>query len=396
MKMKSPSKHITLKHLLIADVKQIGIQFHPDKVIHALLKDLPDIKWSNAYGMAYVKNHNDNLGTIFRTFKGVAWVNCNHFFVNKPLNSENGILSLDAYRNRKPIAEKRYCPESYLQKLELKQYAAQTAKTYISMFESFINYYHDMKLLDLDENDVRVYLQSLVKAGMSKSSLNQSVNSIKFYYEVVMQMPNRFYSIERPRTEKKLPTVLSKQEVLRIIDHIYNLKHKCIISTLYSSGMRIGELLNLKISDIDSERMMIKVVNAKGNKDRYTILSEAILPDLRKYYISYCPKTFLFEGPAGKQYAASSVQKILKRAVSKARITKKVTPHTLRHSFATHLLEAGTDLRYIQIILGHESSQTTEIYTHVAATNIEMIKSPLDSLNLGSAQNRNKQHNAVY
>ena len=358
------------------------MQFYPDKVIHSLLKGLPDIKWSNAYGMAYVKNHDDNLGKIFSTFKGVAWVNCNHFFVNKPISKKNGPLNLDNYRKRKMATDRKSCPDSYFNKLEIKQYAANTARTYISLFEDFINFYNKTDLLNLDENDVRVYILSLVKKGKSNSYLNQSVNAIKFYYEVVMEMPNRFYSIERPRTEQKLPTVLSKQEVGRIISKIYNLKHRCIVRLLYSSGVRISELLELKMSDIESERMMIKIRGGKGNKDRYTILSESILPELRKYYLTYRPKEFLFEGAKGGQYTATSVQAIIKRATSKAQITKKVTPHTMRHSFATHLLEAGTDLRYIQTVLGHSSSKTTEIYTHVATTNLEMIKSPLDSLNL--------------
>ena len=380
--MNFPSKHITLKHLLIGDIKQIGMQFYPDKVIHSLLKGLPDIKWSNAYGMAYVKNHDDNLGKIFSTFKGVAWVNCNHFFVNKPISKKNGPLNLDNYRKRKMATDRKACPDSYFNKLEIKQYAANTARTYIRLFEDFINFYNKTDLLNLDENDVRVYILSLVKKGKSNSYLNQSVNAIKFYYEVVMEMPNRFYSIERPRTEQKLPTVLSKQEVGRIISKIYNLKHRCIVRLLYSSGVRISELLELKMSDIESERMMIKIRGGKGNKDRYTILSESILPELRKYYLTYRPKEFLFEGAKGGRYTATSVQTIIKRATSKAQITKKVTPHTMRHSFATHLLEAGTDLRYIQTVLGHSSSKTTEIYTHVATTNLEMIKSPLDSLNL--------------
>lgn len=156
------------------------------------------------------------------------------------------------------------------------------------------------------------------------------------------------------------------------------MKHRCIISLLYSAGLRRGELLNLEVDHIDSERMMIRVSQGKGMKDRYTLLSEQLLDDLREYYKVYRPKKFLFEGEQGKRYSSTSVGKIVSRSARKAGIRKRVTPHTLRHSFATHLLENGTDLRYIQSLLGHSSSKTTEIYTHVAMNSVRKIKNPLD------------------
>ena len=157
-----------------------------------------------------------------------------------------------------------------------------------------------------------------------------------------------------------------------------NLKHRCIVGLLYSAGLRRGEVLKLKPDDIDSKRMVIKVRSGKGNKDRYTILSEKLLKDLRQYYREWRPKTYLFEGPKGDSYSAESVLKIVKEASFRAGIRKKVTPHMLRHSFATHLLESGTDLRYIQVLLGHKSTKTTEIYTHVATNIFFQIKNPLD------------------
>jgi site-specific recombinase XerD len=232
--------------------------------------------------------------------------------------------------------------------------------------------------MSLNEQDIRKYLQKLIQDGKSNSYLNQAVNSIKFYYEVVLEMPNRFYSIERPRHESKIPKVISKQEVMLLINNTSNIKHKCIVSLLYSAGLRRSELLNLKINDIDSKRMLIRVENSKGNKDRMTLLSETVLNDLRKYFKEYKPKKWLFEGQKGSIYSGESVVKIIKRATEKAKIKRNVTPHTLRHSFATHLLENGTDLRYIQTILGHSSSKTTEIYTHVAINTFNNIKNPLD------------------
>mgnify|MGYP000333137687 CR=1 FL=1 len=202
-----------------------------------------------------------------------------------------------------------------------------------------------------------------------------SINAIKFYYEMVLGMPNRFYSIERPRKELKLPKVLSKEKILLMINNTNNIKHKCIISLLYSSGLRRNELLQLKIKDVDGKRMVIRVEQAKGNKDRYTVLNKSVLDDLRKYFKIYKPKIYLFEGPIPeKKYSTSSVLQIVTKTAKKAGIKDRVTPHMLRHSFATHLLESGTDIRYIQLLLGHNSTKTTEIYTHVATNSFTQIK----------------------
>lgn len=266
------------------------------------------------------------------------------------------------------------CPESYLLKLELKRYSANTVKNYISSFEAFINHFKEKELNEINEMDIRSYLQLLIQKEFSNSQVNLAINSIKFYYETVLGMPNRFYSIERPRKKKSLPEVLSKKEVLRIIDCTSNIKHKCIVGLLYSSGLRRSELLNLKIKDIDSKRMVVVVKDAKGNKDRVTVLSTRLLKDLQEYYKEYRPETYLFEGQKGGKYSVSSVLSIVKSASIKAGIYKKVTPHMLRHSFATHLLENGTDLRHIQLLLGHSSTKTTEIYTHVANSSFSDIK----------------------
>jgi len=368
---------ITLKHLLIDKQKMIGLKFYPDKVVQALVKDLPGIKWSNNYNMAFIPNTKTNLNLIFEKFRGVAWVNTNYFFNSKPIN-ESTEFSIELYRKRKVKSDYRKCPEEYLRKLETKKYALNTAKIYTSIFEKFIDFYKGRELLELNENDVQLYLQHLSQKGYSNSYLNQAVNSIKFYYEVVLEMPNRFYDIDRPLNENKLPVVLSKEEVKRIISNTNNIKHRCIVSLLYSAGLRRGELLNLQIRDIDGERMRIHVKGGKNNKDRYTLLGYNMLDDLRRYWKVYRPEEFLFEGEKGKKYSASSIDKIIKRSANKARIKKVVSSHTFRHSFATHLLEDGVDLRYIQVLLGHNSSRTTEIYTHIATNFTGNIKNPLD------------------
>jgi len=187
--------------------------------------------------------------------------------------------------------------------------------------------------------------------------------------------------IERPRPEHKLPNVLSKAEVKAILDAPGNIKHEAMLSLIYACGLRRSELLNLKPADIDSKRHLLIIKNAKGRKDRVAPIPEKLIEQLREYYKKFRPQTWLFEGQKkGKQYTATSLQQVLKDSLKKCGINKPVTLHWLRHSYATHLLESGTDLRYIQELLGHKSSKTTEIYTHVTDKNLQKIKSPFDDL----------------
>lgn len=372
------SQQITLKHLLIDTKKCIGLQFYANKVLDILVKELDSIAWSDEFNMHYVPNTKNNLDRIYSLFRGVAWINSKYFFQDSRSKQLSETFDVAWFRKRKRASDFRFCPESYLQKLEIKKYSNSTVKAYVSCFEDFINYYHDNEIDNLNEIDIRQYLQFLVQHNKSNSYINQAINSVKFYYEMVLGMPNRFYSIERPRKEKKLPIVLSKENVRRLIENTNNLKHRCVVSLLYSAGLRRSELLNLKLTDIDSSRMLILVQDAKGNKDRYTLLSTNALDDLRVYFKQYKPNIYLFESPNNEKYSPNSVCKIIANAAIKAGIKKHVTPHTLRHSFATHLLESGTDLRYIQLLLGHSSTKTTEIYTHVAKSSFDSIKNPLD------------------
>jgi site-specific recombinase XerD len=269
--------------------------------------------------------------------------------------------------------------ETYLRILQQKRYSSNTIKTYTSYFTQFQEYFGNDHLHHVSTEQINSYILELVnKSGISPSQQNQRINSIKFYYEKVLGREKEYYKIERPRKERKLPTVLTKREVQQILENIKNVKHKCILTTIYSAGLRRSELINLKVSDIDSKRGLIKIRGSKGKKDRYTLLSVELIKLLRKYYRIYGPDDWLFEGQHGHQYSATSIARILQKALRKAGIQKHATPHSLRHSFATHLLEQGTNLRYIQEILGHEDPKTTQIYTHVATNEISKIRSPLD------------------
>lgn len=281
------------------------------------------------------------------------------------------------------IPNYRTCPDEFIGKLRELRYSIQTIKTYKTHFEEFANFYNRHDLAKIDENMIKAFLRYLVtERKISVSYQNQAINAIKFYYERILGGQRKVYYIDRPRREKTLPTVLSEEEIVSILNSIDNIKHKAIIMTIYSAGLRISEAVNLKLSDIDSKRMQIRIEQSKGKKDRYTLLSTKTLEILRRYFKDYKPKIWLFEGQGGEKYATRSIQNILKMAISKTNITKHITVHTLRHSFATHLLENGTDLRYIQSLLGHESSNTTEIYTHVTTKGFDQIKSPLDKLNI--------------
>ena len=273
-------------------------------------------------------------------------------------------------------------PPGYLEKLIQIRYSQNTIKTYVSYLRSFNEEFSERELNSITTQEINKYILKLIRTrGISISQQNQRINAIKFYYEKVLGRKRMYYNVNRPKKEKRMPRILTVEEVELLLKHCNNLKHKCILMALYSGGLRRSELINLKISDIDSQRMLIRITNSKGNKDRNTLLSEKLLKLLRDYYRYHKPKIWLFEGQGGGQYSATSIANIFRKALRKAKIDKHATPHTLRHSFATHLLEQGINLRYIQELLGHSSIKTTEIYTHVSSKQLSKIKNPLDNPN---------------
>lgn len=271
--------------------------------------------------------------------------------------------------------------EQYINKLSRKRYAPSTQATYTFLFKAFMRYCFPMAIEEINGETGQAYLLHLVKnTNKSRSYQHQSINAIKFYLEKIRKLDKQFIELDGPLKRRKLPNLLSKKEVSRILEAVPNLKHKAIFSTIYGSGMRISECLNLRITDIDSRNMRIWIYNSKGRKDRVTLLSEPLLQLLRRYYQQYKPVYWLFESPTGMRYSASSVRKVFYRAKERAGIYKYASVHTLRHSFATHLMEAGTNLRYIQELLGHSSIKTTERYTHVTLAALSKVESPLDRL----------------
>lgn len=266
--------------------------------------------------------------------------------------------------------------------MQSKRLSKNTIQVYIEALRVFLLFFNEKSVHELDYNDIIRFNNEYVIANkLSLSYQNQIINAVKKFFQTIEHHKMNFDYVHRPKKEKALPNVLSKEEVKLILEAHSNLKHRAMLSLIYSCGLRRSELLHLKPADIDSKRNIVIIRQSKGKKDRIVPLSNKILALLREYYAIYTPKTWLFEGhEAQSQYDERSLSNVLKQALDKAKITKPVSLHWLRHSYATHLLEAGTDLRYIQEILGHSSSRTTEIYTHVSTKNIQNIKSPYDEL----------------
>lgn len=262
------------------------------------------------------------------------------------------------------------------QEMKLKLYSQKTAKTYIRFIDE-CQRFSQKSLREIAGSDVRGYLEWLSNEGKSASTLNTAYSALQFYFKKILRR-KFFTAIPRAKKGKTLPTVLSKDEVKHMIDDTENPKHKCMLSLLYGAGLRVGELVRLNMGDVDFDRGLIHIVNGKGKKDRYTLLPESIRQTLETQKRLKKPTEFLFTSPRGGRLTEATVQHVVSQSAKRSKITKNVTPHTLRHSFATHLLESRTDIRYIQELLGHAKLQTTQIYTHVANNNLKNIISPLD------------------
>ena len=353
----------------------IRVMFKYNKLILNQLKTSTNARWSATMKCWYFYERDFYLNIFFMALTELAYIDYSQ------LKNRQGVPHSDSGTNVLLTKHSQHIelPGGYFKRLEQKRYSKNTIKIYLSYFKDFVKYFNGRDLENIDKDEINKYILDLIKNnGISPSQQNQRINAIKFYYEKVLGRDRQTYSIERPGNEKRLPSVLSKPEIFDIISAISNLKHRCIISLIYSADLRRGELFNLKINDIDSKRMLLSIRDAKGIKDRHTLLSKKNLSELREYFKHFKPKVWLFEGPESNPYSHESISKILSKAVCKTSIKKTVTPHTLRHSFATHLLEQGTDLRYIQGLLGHSSSKTTEIYTHISNKYLKNIKNPLD------------------
>jgi integrase/recombinase XerD len=333
--------------------KRILLQFEYNKADNEYVRSLLGSQWSSSLRAWHVQD-NDYFRELFGIKKAES------------LLTNSTVKNIEAF--------KRW--------MTSRRYSENTIKTYSEALRTFLFYFNQKAAEDITNLDIIDYNNDYIrKNNFSASFQNQTVNAIKLFFRSVRNTKIDFEKIHRPKREKLLPNVLSKEEVKAILNALGNVKHKAMLSLIYSCGLRRSELLNLKPADVDSKRGILIIRQAKGRKDRIAPLSAKIIEMLRDYYKAYKPKVWLFEGQyEGEQYSEKSLHSVLKQALVKTGINKPVTLHWLRHSYATHLLESGTDLRYIQEILGHKSSKTTEIYTHVSTQSLQKIKSPFDDL----------------
>jgi integrase/recombinase XerD len=367
----------------------LKIYFRFNLEIKELIKSLPGRKWSQEFHYWYISKQNFDLAIFIRKLEAYAEIDFSaleafdqgeytpiHDLESLP-EKEDPIKRFEENHQRPRIQ----LPPEYLEKLIRKRYSLNTIKTYTTYMKSFIKEFKDRELDTIATQEINDYILKLIRTkGISPSQQNQIINSIKFYYEKVAGLDKQLYCLERPKKSRELPKVLSEQEVLAILNSIQNMKHKSIIATIYSAGLRRSELINLRKQDIYFDRKLIFIKGAKGKKDRNSVLSDYAAKILKEYLEEFKPNYWLFEGVNRNRYSATSIVKVLKRGAFKAGIERNITPHMLRHSFATHLHEQGTDIRFIQILLGHDSSKTTEIYTHVSKSSLAKIKSPLDTI----------------
>ena len=330
---------------------RIAVLFEKDTDLIARIKQVEGSRWSQQRKVWHLPDTDENR------------IRFKLALISSFLPSEEGIVQIEKFK----------------QWMRSKRYSESTITTYSEALKSFLVFYREKVIAEITNEDVIEYNNEyILKNKLSASYQNQIINALKLFFKIIQNTKIVLEELHRPKNAKTLPNVLSKEETFKLIEVTTNLKHKTLLALIYSAGLRISEAINMKITDIDSQRMLIHVKNAKGKKDRYTLLSTKVLGLLKEYYTIYKPTKFLFEGQFGAQYSSRSAQAVLHESARKAGITKQISLHTLRHSFATHLLESGTDLRYIQDLLGHSSPKTTMIYTHVSSTSLKNIINPFD------------------
>lgn len=357
---------VVLAHKTHRKELKILIQFDYHQQLINTLKSTPHIYWSKSLACWYTSASPENLTILENLFKNIAQLDTSKLS-KKQLFTRN--LS---------EPEKKLLNGFYLY-MKGKRYSESTLKTYTFFIADFINFHSKKAWSDLDNRNVELFIEKVfIERNYSISSQRQFISALKIFTTYYPSTKINDIELTRPKKSKKLPSVLSQEEVLRIISVTTNLKHRAIITLLYSCGLRISELINLRLKDFHLERKQLIVKSGKGRKDRYVSLAESFIPLLKNYYYSYKPKEFFVEGIQAEKYSASSVRAFLKKSCKKASIHRAVTPHTLRHSYATHLLENGVDIRYIQSLLGHSRPETTMIYTHVKRKDLIQIQNPLD------------------
>lgn len=369
---------------------RIGLFVAGNKIIYDAIKRLPEVKWSETHKCWNIPCNKTNYKAACNALQGKVMID------NKQLNfylqqrkTANAVQERTGHKKTVSIDQAMEISHYNLQlllrtveHLQLKAYSQSTIRTYKNEIGIFMQSLHNEKADTLTNEDVRRYIHYCIsKLALSENTIHSRLNALKFIYEQVLGNEKFFVEIPRPKKPIQLPKVISEEKILFGLLSVKNIKHKAILMTAYSAGLRVSEVIHLKITDVNSDRMQIFITCAKGKKDRMVPLAKATLQILREYVKAYKPKEWLFEGQSAKEaYSSRSAQAIFNEIYKKMGLPKTISFHSLRHSFATHLLENGTDIKYIQEMLGHNDISTTLRYTHVSKKSIENIESPLDKI----------------
>lgn len=360
---------------------------------NAIIAKIPQRRWSRSRKAWVIPNTRHNISMIGQLFGKENCIFSKEIILQYKPNITNSEINHYFKRDIKSWSNKPTYSEIYKhpviialnQHMRVRNYSYKTIGNYRSQLIKLIHYFHDIELKNITKGQFEQYLDFLVsKCQLTHSSLNVVINAFKYYRENMLGIEtNAFYEMPKIIKAKQLPTVLSRQEVELVLGQTTSLKYRTIFSLIYSTGIRINEAINLKITDIDKYSKSIFVKNGKGKKDRYVILSDKILKLLREYYTEYRPKVYLFQNElTEEQLSERSIQIVFGQVVKLCRLNKSATIHTLRHSFATHLLESGVNIRHIQELLGHSDLNTTMRYTHVRSEALKQVSSPFDLLNI--------------
>jgi len=378
-------KKVVSRRVVHKGEKRITLEFERDDEIISLIRKVDDVRWSSTMRCWHMPDTKESIGNMFNALKGSV------YFDYSALKSPS-IVRFDEEKQAALKARNRELPalgeadlselDKFSKWMEHKRYGKSTISSYVSMVSRFLKFIKPLNAEECSVDEVVRYVDDyIIPFRLSYTFQNQTVSALKLFFSEIYSKPLVVENLERPRGSHRLPNVLSKEEVRKLLAAPVNLKHRAMLSLIYACGLRRSEVINLRVTDIDSSRGLISIRQSKGKKDRLVPISEKIIEMLREYFKSYRPAAFLFEGQVrGVQYSTTSLESVLKAGCKKAGIRKPVTLHWLRHSYATHLLEAGTDIRYIQVLLGHSSSKTTEIYTHVSMGSLKNITSPFDTL----------------
>ena len=379
--------NFTLQPITVKGQSYVAILFDFDFEVKEHVKAFP-ARWNSNLQVWLVRFRPGIIGQLFTYLKPLGHVDYSLFKkVKKDEEELKQRINLQA--KQKPTLERRVPKRHeadfkvFQTDLRAHRYAANTIRTYESMITIFLAHHADYNLNLLTSDDINRFVhQFFIEYNYSASTQRQFLGALRLFYQKRHQRKLDLDRLEMPARERSLPKVFSKQEVHAILGKIRNPKHRMAISLQYACGLRVGELLRLRVRDIDFQREVIYILRSKGGKDRRIPLSEKIKQHLQHYLKYYDPQDYLLAGQGGGQYSRSSINQVLKRAAKQAGIDRPVYSHMLRHSYATHLLESGVDLRFVQELLGHNSSRTTEIYTHVSTRMLKDIKSPFDDLDL--------------